>query len=116
MTYEFTNEENQDFEILTKRLLAVTIGMALMGLTGLFSLIYDFNWYILLFSLTLIVFGVFFYLPIDNFKRIITTEGSDIKELIRGFYELRTGWNISVAILAFLVIVSFFTMVGNLLF
>lgn len=40
-----------------------------------------------------------FYRPSDNFKRIVTTTGSDIPELMTALSELRQGFIILVAVL-----------------
>ncbi|MCH8908751.1 MAG: hypothetical protein IH840_16825 [Candidatus Heimdallarchaeota archaeon] len=111
--YEFNKEENEDFEMLTQRLLLVAITTGLTGITGLIAVIIAFDPYLLVSSLAVIVFAIFFYLPIDNFKRIITTEGSDIKELVRGFFELRAGWNVSIGILSLLAVIAFIKMLIN---
>ncbi len=52
-------------------------------------------------GLMYIVLAVTIYLPVDNLKRIVQTEGSDIKELMVAFNELDKGWliaNIAMAI------------------
>jgi hypothetical protein len=49
---------------------------------------------LLLIGLVNIVIGVTLWRPADNFRRIVSTEGSDIPELMTGLNELSVGFNL----------------------
>ncbi len=108
--YEFTEKQNKILSTLSKRLVQIGI---LFLITGIGRLIFSGGfvqrdgWQIATFVLILIglvnlIMGITFWRPADNFKRMVTTEGRDIAELMTGLRELNAGFNV----LQYLVILS----------
>ena len=106
MGYEFSKEENKDFKQLIQRMLVMIF---LIGLGGIATLVLYFmdseSWAILISGFLYLVLAVTFYLPLDNFKKIIETEGNDIKELMIAFKELDIGWLVANVVTGLVVIV-----------
>lgn len=93
MGYEFNKEEEKVFTDLSKWMLILSIMVILAGIATIVQyFVGDGGWFLLIAGITWILLGISLYFPIDNFKRITTTEGSDIKELMTGFKELDKGW------------------------
>ena len=68
------------------------------------------------FSLSIIAIGLAFYFPIDNLKRIVETEGSDIKELMQAFSDLDKGWTIVIVVLLIAAFLSVLNSIFSLFF
>ncbi len=100
--YEFTEEQNRIFTALSKWMLLLAIVVFLGGVATVVQWLLDPPAILLLANgLMYIVLAVTIYLPVDNIKRIVETEGSDIKELMIAFNELDKGWllaNIAMAL------------------
>jgi hypothetical protein len=106
--YEFTENENKNFSKLAFNLRLVAVALVIIGITStILGLIPEFNILLLISGLTYLLMGIVFYLPIDNFLKITTNEGSDIKELIQGLTELNKGWVLVIGILVLNRIVQF---------
>ncbi len=115
--YEFTEEENAR---INKFISALRIFSIILVLAGVLTLIDGSTSSV---SLTTIVagiswiaMGVSFYLPIDNFQRIVQSEGSDIKELLTAFKEFKTSWMIVILILIVnrvFDLMDMFTLIGS---
>lgn len=105
--YEFTEEQDEEILKLSMYMKITSILAIVFGALALtFSLI-DFNLVSIVYFGFLIVAGISFYLPTDNFTRIAKTEGSDIKELIQGFKELSNFWNVIIILLVILLVLTF---------
>ncbi|MHA2251726.1 MAG: hypothetical protein ACXAD7_15285 [Candidatus Kariarchaeaceae archaeon] len=91
--YEFSKEEEEVFTDLIKWMLILSVLLVFAGTATIIQFIEgDTGFYVLISGITWAILGFTLYFPIDNFKRITTTEGSDIKELMVGFKELNKGW------------------------
>jgi hypothetical protein len=119
MAYEFNDEEAENMWVLGNKISLVGLLMIFGGIIGSVDSIRNIDGgnqlrvTIFLFEfLFLIVIGVVLLRPSDNFKRIATSEGKDIPELMEAVKEFTLGFNISavlIGILAILNIVLVFT-------
>lgn len=100
--YEFTEEQNQTIDLLSKRMVLVSVLFLFIGIMSVIqAIIIGGGVYFVIYGITMIIFGVSFYLPTDNFKNIVKTEGRDIKELMDAFREINTSWTIIILIILF---------------
>ena len=117
--YEFSKKEEQTIASLGQRMAIVG---GLLVVTGIGRIILGFvrsggegfGGGVIVFltaALFNIVLGVVFFRPTDNLKRIATTTGNDIKELMTAFSELASGFdlvNYALILIAVLAIVNIF--------
>jgi hypothetical protein len=77
---------------MSDRIIILSIFVLLGGLSTIIATFVDDSsqWY-LVSGFLYIVLAIALYLPTDNFKKIVTTEGNDIAELGRAFKELGRG-------------------------
>lgn len=115
-SYEFSEQQNKTMVSLATRLTAFGI---LIIINGLLRVVVTFArqqaeggtlavLVVLVIALFNIAIGVMIWHPADNFKRIATTQGKDIHELMTGLKELTSGFNlmqylVGVAIILVLV-------------
>ena len=118
--YEFTDHQNRTMNSLAKRLAIFGILIGLGGVAIVISAIgylraegFSLAHYLFfLIGIVTIVMGIVFYRPSDNLKRIVTTEGSDVQELMTALKELRGGFKLlsylvgAIAILAVIAAIS----------
>ena len=119
MAYEFSDEEAESMWVLGNKISIVGLLMVFGGIIGSVNAIRELDEddniraIILLFEfLFLIVIGVILLRPSDNFKRIATSEGKDVSELMQGIDEFAAGFKISailVGILGLLNIILVFS-------
>ncbi|MHA2027972.1 MAG: hypothetical protein ACW99A_07085 [Candidatus Kariarchaeaceae archaeon] len=115
MAYEFNDEEAENMWVLGNKISIVGLLMIFGGIIGSVDSIRNINEgnqlrvTIFLFEfLVLIVIGVILFRPSDNFKRISTSEGKDIPELMEAVKEFTLGFKISavlIGVLAFLNVI-----------
>lgn len=92
MSYEFSEEQEQKILDFIKWMKFFAITLFIFGLvSGFIAGLTGFDRLTIVIGFVLIVSSVLFYLPADNFTRIVNTEGNDIGELLRGFKELNRG-------------------------
>lgn len=111
--YEFTAEENHHIDQLRRKLQHVAI---LFMVLGALQLIESFmltdppgRWISVGGAILLLALGWLFWRPLDNFRRIISTEGQDIREVVTAIKDLRAaflGAEIILVVLAAGVIVE----------
>ncbi len=118
--YEFSKAENKVFASLSTWMIILAIVIIIGGIATIASFALDFisiPMFTFALMLTLvsgimyIIMGLTFYFPTDNFKRIVTTKGKDITELMTAFREVDRGWlivNIVTLIVVILMFVSIF--------
>jgi hypothetical protein len=94
--YEFTAEENRHIEQLRRKIQHISLLFIVLG--GL-QLVQSFlmaeptgRWISLGGAVLLLALGWLFFRPLDNFRRIITTEGQDIREVVTAIKDLRTAY------------------------
>ena len=116
--YEFNDKENQIIGTLAQLLKIVGIlfiingvfafmdyimGEALSNLmAGEITEIHQF-----VINIIFVIIGITLFRPTDNLKRIVTTQGNDIQELMTALKELNSGFNIIVYLFVILVIMEF---------
>lgn len=97
MSYEFTEAQNQKFKQLTQNMRRVAVLLMLVGINALFQYYFDIdegkrNITLLLEGLAYLLFSFMVYLPIPRFKKIFTTSGRDIEELMAAFKVMSRNW------------------------
>ena len=110
--YEFNKEDEKVFNSLSKYM---TLFVILIGAGGIATII-NFATSVLtpltVGVILLLVEGIMyclmaflFYAPIDNFKKVVKTQGRDIEELIKGLDEFQKGvFIINIVTLAVLIL------------
>ena len=99
MSYEFTEKENTIFMNLSNYMTMASILFLINGFMAGIHFFRNGQVFFLLFAISMIILSITFYIPTDNFKRIVTTTGRDIGELLEGFTEINSGWSILILIL-----------------
>lgn len=110
--YEFTPEQNKVIGHVALRCVVNAVLLALLGVVGLIGSLIALGDNValisivgILYGVVFIAMGVMFFRPADNFRRVTTTEGSDITEIMTGLSELRGGFRlVSIMIIALLVL------------
>ena len=91
--YEFTDAENRQINELRQSLLQVSWLFIVLGLLQLVAafMVADptARWITLAASILILTLGWLFMRPLDNFRRIITTQGQDIRQVIIAMKDLR---------------------------
>jgi hypothetical protein len=116
--YEFTPEQNKVIGHVALRCVVNAVLLALLGLVGLIGAIMSLGDATLLISIigmlygvVFIIMGVMFFRPADNFRRVTTTEGNDITEIMAGLKELRGGFKLVSSLIIALLILDVITIV-----
>jgi hypothetical protein len=94
--YEFTVEENRHIDQVRRKLLHIAV---LFLVLGALQLIESFllrdpagRWISVGSAILLLALGWLFWRPLDNFRRIISTEGQDIREVVTAVKDLRAAY------------------------
>jgi hypothetical protein len=94
--YEFTEEENRHINSLRRKVQHIAI---LFLLLGALQLVQSFlltdqpdRWISLSAALLILGLGWLFMRPLDNLRRITTTEGQDIREVVIAIKDLRAAY------------------------
>jgi hypothetical protein len=94
--YEFTAEENRLIGQVRRKLVQIAILFLVLGalqLIGSFLLTDPAGrWISVGSALLLLALGWLFSRPLDNFRRIISTEGQDIREVVTAIKDLRAAY------------------------
>ncbi len=102
--YEFSQEENLVVDTLAKRLrlfgvfiiivgLITTIGVFVGGFGTDFGSITS-----LIEGISFLVIGITLYRPTDNLKRVVSSTGNDISEVMTAFSEMSSGFKIALVL------------------
>ncbi|TFF94826.1 hypothetical protein EU546_04405 [Candidatus Thorarchaeota archaeon] len=113
-SYEFTEEENAKIEKLAKYMRIASVLVIVFSILALLFSLISMDLVSGVYFVALIIAGISFYFPTDNFTRIATTEKSDIKELIQGFKELFNFWNIVIVVVVVLLVIELLAFAGVL--
>jgi len=98
--YEFGEDEAEVILTMVQRMKALSILLLIVGLVAFLpQFMNGFSLGQFLGGILWIVMGIFFFLPLDNFKRIVNSKDRDIRELVQGFRELDRGWTFVLVIL-----------------
>ena len=94
--YEFTAEENRHIDQLRRKLQHISM---LFLLLGVLQLVESFmlpdptgQWISLAAAVLILVLGWLFMRPVDNFRRVVSTEGQDIREVVTAIKDLRAAY------------------------
>ncbi len=116
--YEFTQEQSKVIGNVALRCIANAIAMSLLGLVGLVGSIITWgkiSTFIsvvgVLYGVLFIIVGVAFFRPSDNFRRVTTTEGNDIVEVMTALKELRTGFKVTSILIIVLLVLDVATII-----
>lgn len=109
MSYEFTDNQNTTISKLVLYMKLTAFLTAFLGVVDFIMSIISQSWLSIVSALSVIVLGFVFYFPIDNLQRIVTTQGSDIPELMQAFSDLNKGWTVFII---FLIIVAVLSGIG----
>jgi hypothetical protein len=105
--YEFTDAENGQINALRVNLLQVSWLFIILGGLQLVAafLVADVTgrWITLAAGMLLLVLGWLFMRPLDNFRRILTTQGQDIRQVLIAMKDLRAACLVAEVIFGILV-------------
>ena len=94
--YEFTAEENRHIDQVRRKLQHIAVLFLLLGVLQLIGsfLLTDpaGRWISVGSAILLLALGWLFWRPLDNFRRIISTEGQDIREVVTAIKDLRAAY------------------------
>jgi hypothetical protein len=94
--YEFTAEENRVIDQVRRKLQHIAVLFLLLGVLQLIGsfLLTDpaGRWISVGSAILLLALGWLFWRPLDNFRRIISTEGQDIREVVTAIKDLRAAY------------------------
>jgi hypothetical protein len=104
--YEFTAEENRNVDQVRHKLRHVAILFLVLGALQLIDsfMLADTTgrWISLGSAILLLALGWLFWRPLDNFRRIVTTQGQDIREVLTALKDLRAAYLAAEVILVVL--------------
>jgi hypothetical protein len=111
--YEFTAEENRHINQVRRKLLHIAVLVLVLGALQLIAsfLLTDpaDRWISLGIAILLLALGWLFFRPLDNFRRVVSTQGHDIREIVTAIKDLRAaylGAEIILVVLAAAIIVE----------
>ena len=105
--YEFTAEQNACIDQFRQKLFHISIFM--MGIGSMMLVIAHRVvtgvglWHMTFGAMAFILLGFVYFRPIDNFKRITTTEGHDVFELMIAMDDLRVAFTTAQALVVFMI-------------
>ncbi|OLS27359.1 MAG: hypothetical protein HeimC2_11960 [Candidatus Heimdallarchaeota archaeon LC_2] len=103
--YEFNEKENKQFVDFSLRLLILSATLGAAGFVSIIlGLISPFSATDVITGIAFVAIGVSLFLPVQNFKNIISTKGNDMKELMKGFSILNQGFTFVLGATLFLQI------------
>jgi cytochrome c biogenesis protein CcdA len=105
--YEFSDAENRQINELRRNLLQVSWLFIVLGLLQLVAafLVPDATarWITLGAGILLLALGWLFMRPLDNFRRIVMTQGQDIRQVVIAMKDLRAACLVAEVIFGILV-------------
>lgn len=115
MSYEFSSEDNELFTVFSQKIVIIGI---LTTASGFFFMLYGFFSFddvdgmkgtaLIIEGLLFMGIGIAFIRPNDNFKKIATTENSDINQLMTGLNEFSIGFKFMTIFLGIIIILDVF--------
>lgn len=119
--YEFTEQESRAIATVGVR---GKLQSVLLGLYGILMLIPALlRWgevpvvqsvLFIVWSLLFVFMGIVFYRPADNFKRVATTRGNDITEVMTGLREFNWGIGVLIVLISLSLVFDIANAVLNL--
>jgi cytochrome c biogenesis protein CcdA len=105
--YEFGDAENLQISELRRNLLQVSWLFIILGVLQLAATLTvadpTARWITLAAGLLLLTLGWLFMRPLDNFRRILSTKGQDIRQVIIAMKDLRAAYLVAEVIFGILV-------------
>ena len=96
--YEFTAEENRHIDQLRRKIQHIAILFLVLGALQLADSLLQSNaapagrWISVGGAILVLALGWLFLRPLDNLRRIITTEGQDVREVITAVKDMRAAY------------------------
>jgi hypothetical protein len=105
--YEFTAEQNNSIDGFSQKLLHICILLIGIGATLLVfahRVATDIDlWHMTFGAMAFMVLGFVYFRPLDNFKRITTTKGHDVFELMIAMDDLRIAYLTGGVLMVFMI-------------
>lgn len=110
--YEFSANENQKFSAMVGQMQRFAMTTIIIGIfLFLFSILQanadpDMSFFSITTlataadSVVVVLVGIIWIRPAQEFKKIVTTQGHDVEELMKAFQELREGFLVIIVLLA----------------
>ncbi|MCE7735144.1 MAG: hypothetical protein GPJ54_09725 [Candidatus Heimdallarchaeota archaeon] len=113
--YEFTGAEDKKFTEFSFSLFLLSISLGVAGFViVILGLVSPLNITDIITGLAFIAIAVSLFLPVQNFKNIVSTEGSDMKELMNGFSVLSQGFTFVLGATIFLQLMILIGYIQNI--
>lgn len=108
--YEFTAEQNQSIDKLRTKLSTISIMLILAGALLLFFAHSGETlraiWYAGIPAIAFIILGFVYYRPVDNLKRVTSTDGHDILIMMIAMNDLRIAFATAQVLFVVLIIMA----------
>ncbi|MFV2014276.1 MAG: DUF5362 family protein [Candidatus Heimdallarchaeota archaeon] len=101
--YEFNDKENKQFTEFSFSLFILSVSLGAVGfIIMILGFVSPLNITDIITGLAFIAIAVSLFLPVQNFKNIVSTEGNDMNELMNGFTILSRGFTFVLVATIFL--------------
>ena len=101
--YEFNDKENKQFTEFSFSLFILSVSLGAVGLIIMvLGFVSHLNITVIITGFAFIAIAVSLFLPVQDFKNIVSTDGSDMNELINGFTVLSRGFTFVLGATIFL--------------
>lgn len=113
--YEFSDAENQQFTDFSFSLFILALSLGIAGVViMILGIISPLNIVDIITGLAFIAIAVSLFLPLQNFKNIVSTEGNDMDELMNGFAVLSQGFTFVLGATIFLQLMILIGYIQNI--
>lgn len=113
--YEFNDAENQQFTDFSFSLFILSLSLGIAGVVIVtLGIISPLNIVDIITGLAFIAIAVSLFLPLQNFKNIVSTEGNDMDELMNGFTVLSQGFTFVLGATIFLQLMILIGYIQNI--
>lgn len=111
MNYEFSAEQNKTFESLRAKMLHVVILYVIIAVLQI--LLFSFgpnsssgDFPLLILAILHLILAFVFYRPLDNFQKVITTQGNDIEETLQAIKDMNVAFLVAIGLMIFNVLAA----------
>ncbi|MBC8332761.1 MAG: hypothetical protein H8E28_12325 [Anaerolineae bacterium] len=113
--YEFTPQDDKIFKTLSRNMVILAALILLGGIATIVQFAVDSPQITTLANgVAYCAMAIAFFLPTDNFRRISSTQGSDITELMTALREMDKGWLVMVIFTAISRLMLLIELIANL--
>ena len=113
--YEFNDTENKQFSEFSFSLYILSITLGIAGVViMLLGIISPLNIVDIITGLAFIAIAISLFLPVQNFKNIVSTIGNDMDELMNGFTVLSQGFTFVLGATIFLQLMILIGYIQNI--